>query len=138
MLSMLILIVLVAVPITLITGKFWRDCTVYYPTKPQSFPIGLTVFCLIFFGVCVSTTLASGTDAYGYSGKYDEERHKGGTSTSLGTACMAILTADEWAAEAIAATWVVVCVVANSYPKVTGDSVSVRNLNSLKSSEVTR
>ena len=50
---------------------------------------------------------------------------KAGTSTSLVTACMAILTADEWAAEAIAATWVVVCVVANSYPKVTSDSVSV-------------
>ena len=78
MLSMLILIVLVAVPITLITGKIRRDCTVYYPDKTSVFSIGLTVFCLIFFGVCVSTTLASGTDAYGYSGKYDERRHKGG------------------------------------------------------------
>ena len=78
MLSMLILIVLVAVPITLITGKFGAIVRFITPTKPQSFPIGLTVFCLIFFGVCVSTTLASGTDAYGYSGKYDERRHKGG------------------------------------------------------------
>ena len=78
MASMIILGVLIAIPLLLITGKLGAVARFITPSKPQSFPIGLTVVCLIFFGVCVSSTLASASDAYGYSGKYDQHSRKGG------------------------------------------------------------
>ena len=84
MLSFLILSLLVAVPLLLISGKMGKVTRFLAPAKPQSIPVGLLVLCLVVFGVCVSSTLASASDAYGYSGKYNEHSRKGGDLYIMG------------------------------------------------------